>query len=83
MWGNPHKPVPQGAIIKPKDNVMKKAFVSVAALVASASSALAVANPKPVPGTMVPEISALEGTAAIAALAAVVLLAWERRRRAS
>lgn len=29
----------------------------------------------------VPEISALEGTAAIAALAAIVLLAWERRRR--
>lgn len=59
---------------------MKKAFVSVVALVASASSALAIAVP---PGTMVPEISALEGTAAIAALAAVVLLAWERRRRAS
>lgn len=33
-------------------------------------------------GTAVPEISALEGTAAIAALAAIVLLAWERRRRA-
>lgn len=31
----------------------------------------------------VPEISALEGTAAIAALAAIVLLAWERRRRAA
>lgn len=30
----------------------------------------------------VPEISALSGTAAIAALAAVVLLVWERRRRA-
>ncbi|MCQ0969376.1 VPEID-CTERM sorting domain-containing protein (plasmid) [Paracoccus sp. TK19116] len=30
----------------------------------------------------VPEISALEGTAAIAALAAIVLLTWERRRRA-
>lgn len=28
-----------------------------------------------------PEISALEGTAAIAALAAIVLLTWERRRR--
>jgi hypothetical protein len=34
-------------------------------------------------GTAVPEISALEGTAAIAALAAIVLLAWERRRRAA
>ena len=31
----------------------------------------------------VPEISALEGTAAIAALAAIVLFAWERRRRAA
>lgn len=29
----------------------------------------------------VPEISALEGTAAVAALAAIVLLTWERRRR--
>jgi hypothetical protein len=33
-------------------------------------------------GTPVPEISALEGTAALAVIAAVVLLAWERRRRA-
>lgn len=32
--------------------------------------------------TAVPEISALEGTAALAALAAIVLLTWERRRRA-
>lgn len=32
--------------------------------------------------TAVPEISALEGTAAIAALAAIVMLTWERRRRA-
>lgn len=32
--------------------------------------------------TSVPEISALEGTAGLAVLAAVVLLAWERRRRA-
>lgn len=31
---------------------------------------------------LVPEISAMEGTAAIAALAAIVLLTWERRRRA-
>jgi len=31
----------------------------------------------------VPEISALEGTAALAALAAIVLLTWERRRRAA
>lgn len=34
------------------------------------------------PTTAVPEISALEGTAALAALAAIVLIAWERRRRA-
>lgn len=34
------------------------------------------------PPTAVPEISALEGTAALAALAAIVLLTWERRRRA-
>lgn len=30
----------------------------------------------------VPEISAMEGTAALAVLAAVVLLVWERRRAA-
>lgn len=35
-----------------------------------------------VPPTAVPEISALEGTAALAALSAIVLLTWERRRRA-
>lgn len=34
-------------------------------------------------GKPVPEISALEGMAAIAALAAVMLLVWERRRRAA
>lgn len=34
------------------------------------------------PVTPVPEISALEGAAALAALAAIVLLTWERRRRA-
>ncbi|MBK4218135.1 hypothetical protein JJJ17_19585 [Paracoccus caeni] len=34
------------------------------------------------PTTAIPEISALEGTAALAALAAIVLLTWERRRRA-
>lgn len=60
---------------------MKKILTATGALVASASAALAV--PIPNNGTPVPEISALEGTAAIAALAAIVLLAWERRRRAS
>lgn len=57
---------------------MKKVLLAVVALAASANSALAVGVP-----TSVPEISALEGTAAIAVLAAIVLLAWERRRRAS
>lgn len=57
--------------------------------VAGASAALtsvlvagaAFANVTP-PARPVPEISALEGTAALAALAAIVLLTWERRRRA-
>lgn len=62
---------------------MKKIALGLAALVASSSTAFA----KTCGGVLgqtcdVPEISALEGTAAIAALAAVVLLAWERRRRA-
>lgn len=34
-------------------------------------------------GQEVPEISALDGTAALAAVVAVVLLVWERRRRAA
>lgn len=61
---------------------MKKrmiALTSFAAATLTAGSAMAqVVVPKPVP-----EISALEGTAALAALAAIVLLAWERRRRAA
>lgn len=53
----------------------------------SASSAWAAdcaTNPN-LPGcaNAVPEISALEGTAALAAVIAIVLLAWERRRRAA
>lgn len=35
----------------------------------------------PQTGCVVPEISALEGTAALALVAAMLLLAWERRRR--
>ena len=58
---------------------MKKILSASAALVASASTAFANLTPT----TDVPEISALEGTAALAVVAAVVLLAWERRRRAS
>lgn len=58
--------------------------------VAGASAALtsvlvagaAFANAGTIPAKPVPEISALEGTAALAALAAIVLLTWERRRRA-
>lgn len=63
---------------------MKKLVLAAGALVASAPAAFA-AQCDPllqVCPTSVPEISALEGTAALAALAAVVLLAWERRRRA-
>lgn len=61
---------------------MKKVFFSAAALMAFAQAAAASCGPG---GTAcaVPEISALEGTAALAALAAVVLLVWERRRRAA
>lgn len=64
---------------------MKTLITSVAATVALAGSALANGNCGSFGGqcTSVPEISALEGTAAIAALAAIVLLAWERRRRAA
>lgn len=60
---------------------MKKIMLTVAATVAGLP-ALASTVPGP-PSTSVPEISALEGTAALAAVAAIVLLAWERRRRAS
>lgn len=56
------------------------------AAIATVAAAPAFAKGACVPGvncTAVPEISALEGTAALAAVAAVVLLAWERRRRAA
>ncbi len=59
---------------------MKKTFIAAVATLASSTGAFAFATNPPAD---VPEISALEGTAAIAALAAVVLLAWERRRRAA
>ncbi len=68
---------------------MKTLFTTVAAFVASTGFAFANANGCTGGAfggqtcTAVPEISALEGTAAIAALAAIVLLAWERRRRAA
>jgi len=64
---------------------MKTLFQSGVLFVLTAPMASAVVfpggGPKP-PSTAVPEISALEGTAALAAVAAIVLLAWERRRRA-
>lgn len=58
---------------------MKKFGVAAAALIATAQASFAFSGNTFTP---VPEISALEGTAAIAAVAAIVLLAWERRRRA-
>ena len=62
---------------------MKKTIVAATALLASSTAAFASGLPSGLPTTPVPEISALEGTAAIAALAAIVLIAWERRRRAA
>lgn len=64
---------------------MKKLAIASATLVASASAAFAQGclGTQCKGATPVPEISALEGTAALAAVAAVVLLAWERRRRAA
>lgn len=65
-----------------------KAIIQTATIFAlTAPAAFAQSGPfdptTPTTGKNVPEISALEGTAAIAVLAAMVLLAWERRRRAS
>ncbi|MEP4194695.1 MAG: VPEID-CTERM sorting domain-containing protein [Aliishimia sp.] len=57
---------------------MKKLFVVPMMLLTTPAFAQAT---KPV--FPVPEISALEGTAALAVVATLVLLAWERRRRAS
>lgn len=67
---------------------MKRITLSIFTLMASASAVLAgnvdcfTTPGDPVCATAVPEISALEGTAALAAIAAVLLLAWERRARA-
>ena len=68
---------------------MKTLIQSVAVFALTAPVAFAQSIPTPGGQTVggkvadVPEISALEGTAALAALAAIVLLAWERRRRAA
>ncbi|WP_159976919.1 VPEID-CTERM sorting domain-containing protein [Roseobacter cerasinus] len=61
---------------------MKKVLASAVALVATAPASFAITV---IPGgtPQVPEISALEGTAALAVVAAVVLLAWERRRKSA
>lgn len=59
---------------------MKKLLTAMAAGLAAAPAAMASTVPRP--PVAVPEISALEGTAALAALAAIVLFTWERRRRA-
>ena len=74
---------------------MKKFYVAAAAAIAAITSSAANATPicdLLTPGTpeyikagcanAVPEISALEGTAALAALAAIMLIAWERKRKA-
>ena len=61
---------------------MKKLVLAGSALLAQAQLASAQVIGTGKPAQEVPEISALEGTAALAVLAAVVLLAWERRRRA-
>lgn len=65
---------------------MKTIMATVATFFATAGATLAsdgcaIYNNCP-PVTNVPEISAMEGTAALVALAAIVLLTWERRRRA-
>lgn len=63
------------------ESKMKKLLVT--AFVLAGSPSFANIGAFVPPSTPVPEISALEGTAALAALAAIVLLAWERRRRAA
>lgn len=63
--------------------MMRFLTLSAAAWGVSALPALAVACDPSKGPCRVPEISALEGTAALAAIAAIVLLAWERRRRAA
>jgi hypothetical protein len=68
--------------------MIRTALTAASFLMISAVSALAVVpgacNPATGQGcAQVPEISALEGTAALAAVVAIVALAWERRRRAA
>ena len=57
---------------------MKKLLTGIAVLALTTPAAFAAGLPG---GTVpVPEISALQGTAALTALAAIVLMVWERRR---
>ena len=56
---------------------MKSVFATAAAFIAASAPAFAGSLP-----TAAPEISALDGAAALAVVAAVVLLVWERRRAA-
>lgn len=64
---------------------MKKLGVAALSAVATLSAlpafAVGTCPPGQTCGASVPEISALSGTAALAAVAAVVLLVWERSRR--
>ena len=68
---------------------MKKLYTSAFLFLASAEAVLAKGGRPCWPHDNntgpndVPEISPLEGTAAIAAVLAIVLIAWERRRRAA
>ncbi|MEW9922251.1 hypothetical protein AB2B41_21850 [Marimonas sp. MJW-29] len=61
---------------------MNKFIFGVMAFFASAPAAFAIDCQTGAECVRVPEISALEGMAAVAALSAVMLLVWERRRRA-
>lgn len=65
--------------------MLRTTLTTAGLLLATASSALANAGGCAITNTcpVVPEISALEGTAALAAVVAIVALVWERRRRAA
>lgn len=60
---------------------MKKILASSALTLATTAAAFA--QSKPGDPVAVPEISALEGVAALALVAAVVAIVWERRRRSA
>ena len=57
-----------------------KAALSTLLILASMAPAFAAGGSGGTPGFAAPEISALDGAAALAVVAAVVLLVWERRR---